>query len=181
MAFQLTNEERYKACIKAIPEFNGKKGNHALDWLNKLETKVDNEANLKKAVLLEKMSGRNAAAWLNELPHNVKNMWQPLRVAFIQEWVPPLFFTELRSYLEKRKQLRGESVGAYYQAIKGMLQKLGDEAPRPSKIYGQFWQGLRRHIKKQLTPEVKHAANKDLERLVTQAFMVEQNIAADSG
>ena len=175
MAFVISPEDRLRAALKKVPDFDGRPGNPCLVWLQSLEHHCRGENNLMRTVFHEKMNIRSARVWYNALPQGVKSNWPALRARFLSRFIPVEFFLELNEYLEKRRQLPGESVSSYHSVFEDILDKLGSEAPSMTKICRLFRTGLKRSIRKRLMPGHTRPDFEDLSGLVEQAKLIESD------
>ena len=105
-----------------------------------------------------------AKKWWTALPDVVKNNWDNLKRAFLQEFVPPVFQVELDRLYRARKQREDESV-AQYTVVHKILLDLLEDKPSPANQCRNYKFGLKKEIRDKLPVLGTNFTN--LERLVS--------------
>ena len=155
-------------------DFDGRLGNPALDWLFDLERCCKWDQNLTRAVFADKMNLEPCKSWYDALAPPQRNLWGPLKGAFLQKFVPKRFYKKLLRYLGRKKQLEGQSVDNYYLSFDKLLKKLGNHCPEDEEVCSHFRKGLRSSLRKRLSPDMLAEDFNDLQLLLNQARSIEE-------
>ena len=73
MAYNLSEQERYKQAMRHVKDFKGLRGNAAIQWLSNLEWRCGKDFNLAKRVLPQKLGSDSCRDWYDSLSSIERN------------------------------------------------------------------------------------------------------------